>query len=99
MRRLPATTCFVYLKPTLDRAVCAHGCGLLVSPGYDCIRYTNSSCKMNTLTHMADYISVVQVQDGVWPEVQIEDVHVVSRSQTLTLTHSLIRKYPMYGTC
>ena len=54
---------------------------------------------MNTLTHMADYISVVQVQDGVWPEVQVEDVQVVSCSQTLTLTHSLIRKYPMYGTC
>ena len=34
-----------------------------------CVRYTNSSCKMNRLTHMADYISVVQVQDGVWPEV------------------------------
>ena len=33
---------------------------------------TNSSCKMNTLTHMADYISVVQVQDGVWPEVQLK---------------------------
>ena len=26
-------------------------------------------------------------------------VHVVSRSQTLTLTHCLICKYPMYGTC
>ena len=33
MRRLPATTCFVYLKPTFDRALCAHGCGLLASPG------------------------------------------------------------------
>ena len=49
---------------------------------------------------MADYISVVQVQDGVWPEVAtVEDVHVVSCSQTQTLTHSLICKYPMYGTC
>ena len=46
--------------------VCSH---LLV---HDCVRYTNSSCKMNTLTHMADYISVVQVQDGVWPEVQLK---------------------------
>ena len=54
---------------------------------HDCVRYTNSSCKMNTLTHMADYISVVQVQDGVWPKVQVEDVHVVSRSQTVTPTH------------
>ena len=34
--------------------------------------YTNCSCKMNTLTHMADYISVVQVQDGIWPEVQLK---------------------------
>ena len=46
--------------------VCSH---LLV---HDCVRYTNSSCKMNRLTHMADYISVVQVQDGVWPEVQLK---------------------------
>ena len=30
------------------------------------------------LTHMADYISVVQVQDGVWPEVQLE-VYMYSR--------------------
>ena len=72
MRRLPATTCFVYLKPTFNRApalmavVCSH---LQV---HDCVRYTNSSCKMNTLTHMADYISVVQVQDGVRPEVQLK---------------------------
>ena len=49
----------------LMAVVCSH---LLV---HDCVRYTNSSCKVNTLTHiMADYISVVQVQDGVWPEVQ-----------------------------
>ena len=72
MRRLPATTCFVYLKPTLIvlsalmAVVCSH---LLV---HDCVRYANSSCKMNTLTHMADYISVVQVQDGVRPEVQLK---------------------------
>ena len=31
MRRLSATTCFVYLKPTFDRALCARGCGLLIS--------------------------------------------------------------------
>ena len=48
----------------LMAVVCSH---LLV---HNCVRYTNSSCKMNTLTHMADYISLVQVEDGVWPEVQ-----------------------------
>ena len=48
--------CFVYLKPTFDRAVCAHGCVCSHLLVHDCIRYTNSSCKMNTLTHMADYI-------------------------------------------
>ena len=50
----------------LMAVVCSH---LLV---HDCVRYMNSSFKMNTLTHMADYISVVQVQDGVWPEVQLK---------------------------
>ena len=50
----------------LMAVVCSH---LLV---HDCVHYANSSCKMNTLTHMADYISVVQVQDGVWPEVQLK---------------------------
>ena len=70
MRRLPATACFVHLKPTFDRALCAVVCSHLLV--HDCVRYTNSSCKMNTLTHMADYISVVQVQDGVRPEVQLK---------------------------
>ena len=71
MCRLPATI-FVYLKPTFDRALMAVVCSHLLA--HDCVSYTNSSCKMNTLTHMADYISVVQVQDGVWPGV-VEDVH------------------------
>ena len=46
--------------------VCLH---LLV---HDCVRYTNSSCKMNTLTHMADYISVVQVCHNVATEPPLQ---------------------------
>ena len=62
--------CLFNLKSIVLSALMAVVCSHLLV--HDCVRYTNSSCKINTLTHMADYISVVQVQDGVWPEVQLK---------------------------
>ena len=58
---------------------CSH---LLV---HDCVRYTNSSCKMNTLTHMADYISVVQVQDGRLARDVVEGLAIATYSRIARL--------------